>query len=60
MPRPRRAVEGGLIYHGRNRANARVALFDSDADYAAIERVLRQVVDRVDMRLLAYCLTPAR
>ncbi len=58
MPRPRRAAEGGLIYHALNRANARLAIFDSDADYAAFERVLRQAVARFDMRLLAYCLMP--
>jgi putative transposase len=58
MPRPRRAAEGGLIYHALNRANARLALFDNDDDYAAFERVLQQAVARFDMRLLAYCLMP--
>jgi putative transposase len=58
MPRPPRAAEGGLIYHALNRANARLALFDNDDDYAAFERVLQQAVARFDMRLLAYCLMP--
>ena len=58
MPRPRRAAEGGLIYHALNRANARLAIFDNDDDYAAFERVLHQAVARFDMRLLAYCLMP--
>jgi putative transposase len=58
MPRPRRAAEGGLIYHALNRANARLAIFDNDDDYAAFERVLAQAVVRYDMRLLAYCLMP--
>ena len=58
MPRPRRAAEGGLIYHALNRATARLAIFDSDDDYAAFERVLAQAVARHDMRLLAYCLMP--
>ncbi len=58
MPRPRRAAEGGLIYHALNRANARLPIFDSDADYVAFERVLHQAVARFDMRLLAYCLMP--
>jgi putative transposase len=58
MPRPRRAAEGGLIYHALNRASARLAIFDSDDDYAAFERVLLQAVSRFDMRLLAYCLMP--
>ena len=58
MPRPRRAAEGGLIYHALNRANAGLAIFDNDHDYAAFERVSDQAVARFDMRLLAYCLMP--
>lgn len=58
MPRPRRAAEGGLIYHALNRANARSAIFDDDGDYAAFERVLALAVARFDMRLLAYCVMP--
>ena len=58
MPRPRRAAEGDLIYHALNRANARLALFDNEDDYAAFERVLQQAVARFDMRLLSYCLMP--
>ena len=58
MPRPRRAAEGGLIYHALNRANARLAIFDNDDDYAAFEQVLQQAVARFDVRLLSYCLMP--
>jgi putative transposase len=58
MPRPRRAAEGGLIYHTLNRATARLTIFDSDDDYAAFERVLSQAVARYGMRLLAYGLMP--
>jgi putative transposase len=58
MPRPRRAAEGGLIYHVLNRATARLAIFEGDQDYAAFERVLSQGLARYDMRLLAYCLMP--
>src|SRR5580698_6912385 len=58
MPRPRRAAEGGLVYHALNRANARMTIFESDDDYAAFERVLAQAVAKYDMRLLAYCLMP--
>ena len=56
MPGPRRAAEGGQIYHALNRANARPGIFDNDDDYAAVERVLQQAVARFDMRLLAYFL----
>jgi putative transposase len=58
MPRPLRAAEGGLIYHALNRATARLAIFETDEDYAAFERVLAQAVARHDMRLLAYCIMP--
>jgi putative transposase len=58
MPRPRRAAEGGLIYHALNRASARGAIFHTDDDYEAFERVLAQAVARSDMQLLAYCLMP--
>ena len=51
-PRPRRAAEGGLIYHALNRANARLAFFDNDDDYAAFERVLQQAVARFDRVVL--------
>ncbi len=56
--RPPRAAEGGLIYHAFNRAVARLAIFDDDADYDAFERVLAQALARHDVRLLAYCLMP--
>jgi putative transposase len=59
MPRPRRAAAGGLIYDALSWANAQLAFFDSDADYAAFERVLRQAVARFDIRLVAYCLMPS-
>jgi putative transposase len=58
MPRWRRTAAGGRIYDSLNRANARLAIFASDDDYAAFERVLHQAVARFDVRLLVYCLTP--
>jgi len=59
MPRPRRAAEGGLIYHALNRANVRLAIFETDEDFVAFERVLAQAVALYDLRLLAYCLMPS-
>src|SRR5207302_9799666 len=58
MGRPKRSAEGGLIYHVLNRANARLPIFEQDADYEAFERVLREAVERTQTRLLAYCLMP--
>ena len=37
MGRPRRAADGGLIYHVLNRANARMAIFEKPEDYAAFD-----------------------
>ena len=58
MGRPHRAAEGGYVYHVLNRANARLAIFDDDGDYAAFEKILGQAVARFETRLLAYCLMP--
>jgi putative transposase len=58
MGRPQRAAEGGYVYHVLNRANARMAIFESDADYEAFEKVLVEAVERTKTRLLAYCIMP--
>jgi REP element-mobilizing transposase RayT len=58
MGRPKRAADGGLVYHVLNRANARMTIFENDADYAAFEQVLEEAVERTGTRLLAYCLMP--
>ena len=56
MGRPNRAADGGLIYHVLNRANARLPIFEKDADYEAFERILELAVQRTGTRLLSYCL----
>lgn len=58
MPRPPRKVEGGIIYHVLNRANARMRIFDKEKDYFAFEKVLIEVKDKYPMKILAYCLMP--
>lgn len=58
MGRPARTAVGGMVYHVLNRANARIQIFDKPEDYEAFERILRQAVARVKMRLLAYCVLP--
>lgn len=58
MPRRTRYAPGGLIYHVLNRAAGRRTLFRKDDDYAAFERILAEMVQRYDARLLAYCLMP--
>jgi putative transposase len=58
MGRPKRADDGGLIYHVLNRANARMTIFETDADYVAFEQILEEAVERTRTRLLAYCIMP--
>ena len=58
MGRPRRAADGGLVYHVLNRANARMTIFDKPEDYDAFGRILEEAVDRTETRLLAYCVMP--
>ena len=58
MGRALRTVAGGLAYHVLNRANARMRIFDDAKDYEAFERILAEAVQRVKMRLLAYCVMP--
>ena len=58
MGRPRRAAVGGYVYHVLNRANARMTIFEDQADYQSFEKVLIEAVERAETRLLAYCLMP--
>lgn len=58
MGRPHRINQGGLTYHVINRANARATIFEKDEDYLAFEKVLRDVMVRVPMRILSYCIMP--
>lgn len=52
MGRPRRAADGGLVYHVLNRANARMTIFEKPEDYAAFLRILEEAVERTETRLL--------
>ena len=60
MGRPRRAADGGLIYHVLNRANAGMTIFEKAEDFAAFERVLEEAVERTKTCLLAYCVPSLR
>ena len=57
MGRPRRAADGGLIYHALNR-EMRMTIFEKEGDYEAFERVLEAAVERTKTRLLHYCVMP--
>jgi len=58
MPRANRISQGGVTYHVLNRANARMTLFESDADYALMRSVLVEAHSRIPMRTLGYCIMP--
>jgi putative transposase len=47
-----------MVFHVLNRGVGRRKIFYKDRDYAAFERVLESTLERVPMRLLAYCLMP--
>ena len=58
MPRMNRVAAGNTVYHVLNRANGRVQIFHTEADYQHFESLLLEGVMLVDMRILAYCIMP--
>jgi len=58
MPRPPRIATGGIVYHVLNRANGRITLFETPADYEAFVKVCMEANERVPMRVLSYCVMP--
>jgi putative transposase len=58
MGRPLRTTSGGVIYHVLNRANARTPIFRKSPDFKAFEQVLAEGHERIEIRILAYCLMP--
>ena len=58
MPRIARVAPGGIVYHVLNRGVGRMRLFQTDADYAAWERVILETLALAPMRICAYCWMP--
>lgn len=58
MSRPARYAPGGMLFHVLNRGVGRRTLFESDADYLALEKVLAETLRTRPMRICAYCLMP--
>lgn len=58
MARRLRCADGGYVFHVLNRAVGRATLFAKPADYAAVEKILRQAWERFEVRLLSYVLMP--
>jgi putative transposase len=49
---------GDVVYHVLNRANARVPIFQTDADYQAFLKVFAEAHLRIPMRTLSYLVMP--
>ena len=58
MPRRRREVPGGYVYHVLNRGVRRSLLFKNPADYEQFQWLMGRAAERVFMRVLAYVLMP--
>ncbi len=58
MPRIARIDVGGYVYHVLNRANSRVQIFDDENDYKQFEIILKEAVEKYDMRILSYSIMP--
>lgn len=58
MGRPARNSQGGYIYHVIARGVKPKPMFRSEEDYAEFECTLAQAVERLEPRVLAYCVLP--
>jgi len=58
MPRSARIAPAGWIFHVLNRGNARQRLFESPKCYDDFLKLLEDSRERINMRVLAYCLMP--
>ncbi len=58
MGRSHRVDIGDMVYHVVNRANFRSRLFTKDQHYQQFLDILKEGLELVPMRILAYCLMP--
>ena len=58
MPRTARSIVGGICYHVINRGNARATVFHDSEDYRSFLTLMELASDRIQMRILAFCLMP--
>jgi putative transposase len=49
---------GGLCYHVLNRGNARATVFHEPGDFRAFLSAVGEAVDRLDPRIIGYCVMP--
>ena len=58
MPRVFRTLVADGYYHVINRGNNRTDVFLSPADYRAFLRLIEQAQQRIQLRMLAFCIMP--
>jgi putative transposase len=58
MPRPRRLLPAGFVYHILNRANERTRIFQSAKDFDRFLALMHESSAHVPMRICAYCVMP--
>ncbi len=58
MGRAPRTIAPDDLVHALNRGNARLPLFDDEADYNRFVALLGEAVERFETRVLAFCLMP--
>lgn len=58
MPRGRRSMRAGEIYHVLNRGVGRATIFHKQGDYEAFECIVREALSRRPLTIYDYCLMP--
>ncbi|HUW56022.1 MAG TPA: transposase [Planctomycetota bacterium] len=58
MPRGARGTEGGTCYHVLNRGNSRATVFHNERDYEEFLKLMAEACERLEMRVLGFCLMP--
>ena len=58
MPRTARVTPGGMVFHVLNRGVGRQKLFTKPADYEAFEEIIAVTLEKLPIRICAYCLMP--
>ena len=59
MPRRPRSAPGGHVYHVLNRAAGRMKMLRTNKDFAAMQALIGEALERCPTRILAYCLMPS-
>lgn len=58
MPRRWTVGTAGVTFHVLNRGVRRLKLFDHDGDYGAFRNVMAATLEKVPVRMFAYCIMP--